>query len=691
MIIKVLKTITGLLGCFLFGINAPLIAQNTVKNTSKIRYAQPVLGRAKQQLDAFIPKRLNYFSPNGAWQGATEWQQTRSLEPLALSHALLASGNSQAVTQANFYLSNAKDLEWHRATYIFLKYPALLTEASKKNMRFLLDKMSEEYLKSSWDFVGVNDNFPSMATAGCALYGEISGKTAFTDAAYQRLLAYKRQLIRSGVCSEFSSQAYLFLQIEPMAMLAEFTNNAALKALALEVEAYYWFDALGHFYMPALKIAAPYSRAYAWDMRGSGLAYTMLEQNIGQYLPFKFLDDYFEPSEEWLKCRNAACYGITYHCPEKYVQQLINRKYPYSFIATADGSPSSDDMEMAVHGVTLKTRKPLEDDDIMEYPAWQTRIETYMTEKYALSTASLPFHSGSQSENFLIVYPHKDVKKEHRNTSTIFSRLVINNDETLEKTTDGYGDFGIVFNEKGRRMTLQHQNTAMVLYKPKADFCKNVTSLKTSIYFPFNQWMKGSKSVDELWIGTKKITLNVGVGEPKMDNTPILDRQNPIYTEGSFSAEYETVYVKQGDVFMAFIPLVATKLRVNRAISVENRIGYTIVSFYNYEGEPKNFTKRGFMNVGNGFVCEIASTKEYASFAAFRQKIGESKVTDFYRETIHARSNTTRCTRYEKEGLVLENEYSPSSEGIRFSTLNGQHISKPRLQVSGVVDYPFQK
>lgn len=637
-------------------------------NEKQPEYARPVAGTIQKQLQAFISKRLNYFSQQGKWIGPDQIKQSRSLEPLALSHALLESGNPKAIEQANFYLSNAQSLEWHRAGFILLKYTKLLTEASKKNIRAVLDRTSAGYLKPFWDFVGVNDNFPSMATCGCALYGEISGKKEFTEAALKRLKEYKNQLIRSGVGSEYCSQAYCYLQIEGMAMLSEYTSNQELKKLALEVEAYYWFDVLGHFYMPARKMSAPYSRAYAWDLRGQGLTYSMLEQVIGKYLPFKLLDDYYEESEEWVKCRNAACYGITYHCPGKYVQQLVNRKYPYSFIAMADGSPSSDDMEMAVHGINMQNRKPQEDDGIMEYPAWQTRIETYMTSKYSVSTSTVPFHAGVQTENFLIVYPRKDIDQNFRNTATIFSRLVINNDETLEKPTDGYGDHGLLFPEKGRRMTIQDKNTAMVLYKPKADFCTNVKSLKTSVYIPENNWMRAGNNLDEIWIGSNKIAGISGI-----------------------SAAYETIYLKDGNVFMAFLPLMPTSLPIRNAVEIEHRSGYTILSFCGYEGEPRNFSKRAFMNLGSGFVCEIASSDEYPSFEAFCAAMAKTKITDEYRENDHSRRNSVRHTRYEKPGLVLENEYSPCSEGIRYSTVNGQYIEKPRIKVSGIHDYPFDQ
>jgi hypothetical protein len=210
-------------------------------------------------------------------------------------------------------------------------------------------------------------------------------------------------------------------------------------------------------------------------------------------------------------------------------------------------------------------------------------------------------------------------------------------------------------------MAIQNKNTAMVLYKPKGDFCTEVKSLKTSVYIPDNGWMKGGNSLDEIWIGNKRIA-----------------------NMASLSDKYETVYLKDGDVFMAFIPLVPTTLPIRKAVQVDFKSGYTVLSFFNYEGEPRNFSKRAFMNTGSGFVCEIASSDEYVSFEAFREKMSRSSIIDEYIGNVHSRWNMVRHTRYGRQGIALENEYSPCSEGIRYSTVNGQYISKPRLQVSGI-------
>ncbi|MDD4921426.1 MAG: hypothetical protein PHS30_02995 [Bacteroidales bacterium] len=615
--------------------------------------------RVEKQLDAFVSKRLNHFSTDGRLNNDVSLKPYRPLELLAFSHALLASGNAKAVEEANYYLSNTNSMEWYRACYIFLKYQKLLTEKSKKNMRGIIDKNAPGYLKEFWDFVGINDNFPSMATAGCAMYGEISGNKEYIDKAYNRLLAFKSQLIRSGLNSEYCSQAYCYLQVEGMAMLVELTSNQELKKLGMQVEERLWFDILGHFYLPAFKMAAPYSRAYAWDMRGEGLTYCMIEQVLGNVLPFHYLDDYFEPSEEWIKCRNAACYGVEYHCPQYLVDELVNRKYPYSFIAIADGGPGSEDAEFVAHGINSQARSTDQDDGITEYGAWQTRVETYMTSKYALSTSLIPFHSGVQTENFLLVYPRK-TNESFRNTATVFSRLVINDVMTLKTLGTGYGDFGIGFGEFGRRMAFQEKNTAMVLYKPKTYLNKGLTSMRSCIFIPNNEWMKGKNTIDEIWIGNKK-----------------LDSFN------AASQTVETVFVKDGNVYMAYIPLIAANMGVKDPVTIEGKDGYTIISFWNYKGVAIDLTVRAFQNKGNGFVCEVASTDEYPSFEAFRKAMSAAKVTDEYHTYPHYRSNMVRNTLYERKGLSMENNYSPGTESIRYTTINGKYRMTPRLQVTG--------
>jgi len=620
--------------------------------------------RASRQLDFFFtPERLNYFSSTGKWQGKNEWAFTRSLEPLAYCQAAFASGNIKAIAQANLYLENLPDFyqEWYRSNYFLAKYQNLLTDRAKAKIIPHLDEIAEGFMEDHWDFVGTNDNYPCMATCGNILYAERTANKAHLEKGRERLKAFKTQLTRSGVNTEFSSQAYCFIQIEPIAMIAELTKDDEIRKLALEIEERLWIDVLGHYHLPSGKMAGPWSRGYQWDLRGVGLPFSMFDFVLGDLTPFVTLDDYFQASEEWIKVRAASSYGNQYHCPQYLIDWVKNREYPFRFLATADGCASYDDLGMRLLGLDSNTIATGVDYDLEPYGAWNSRIATFMTEKYSMGSSNIPYHSGEQTESFLVTYPRNSDNNKYRNTATIFSRFVVNEEEMLSAETDGYGTTGILFSECGRRLVTQHDNTAVVLYKPKRYRRKNVSSLSVNIYIPNSQWGEGERTIDELFIGEKKLTSFEGV-----------------------SASFQTVFIKDGSIYMAYIPLVPTNYEFENAVQVSNRNGQTIIEFYNYKGKSKDFTRNEFAMTGNGFVCEVASSDEYDSFEQFRNVISTSKFTDEYRAYQHYRKNPHRFTSYKRDGIVLESEYSPIDEGIRFQTYNGQFLKKPRFEVDGL-------
>jgi hypothetical protein len=551
--------------------------------------------------------------------------------------------------------------EWHRTNYFLSKYDSLISAKAKQEINVHLDKIADGFLEDHWNFVGTNDNFPCMATCGNILYAERTVNKEQLEKGMERLSQFKAQLTRSGVNTEYSSQAYCFLQIEPIAMIAELTKDEEIRKLALKIEERLWIDVLGHYHLPSGKMAGPWSRSYQWDMRGVGLPFSMFDYVLGEITPFVFLDDYFLPSEEWIKVRAASCYGNEYHCPQYLIDWVKNRKYPFHFIGTADGSASYDDLGMKKLGLNADTMNPFIDYDLEPYGAWNSRIETYMTKKYTVGSSTVPYHSGQQTESFLITYPKKNIDISPRNTATIFSRCIINGQETLSGHTDGYGDRSILFSERGRRMVAQHKNTVMVLYKPKRYNRTKVTSLSVGIYIPNDQWGDGTNTIDELWVGDRKVSGNIFTAKDNM-----------------------TVYIRDGDVYMAFIPLVPVNYGTDYNLRVREHAGYTIVEFFNYQGEEKDFSRNQFALTGNGFICEVASTDEYPSFEAFKDKISQSKVVDEYRAYRHYRRNSQRYTRYYCNDLVLENEYSPIDEGLRFQTYNSEYLKKPILEVDGL-------
>lgn len=283
-----------------------------------------------------------------------------------------------------------------------------------------------------------------------------------------------------------------------------------------------------------------------------------------------------------------------------------------------------------------------------------------MTDHYSLGSSLVPYHSGAQTENFLAVYRNGD---HPRDVATVFSRLVINDDMALLAETDGYGNQGIVFNEWGRKIVVQEKNKAVVSYMPNLGFRKNVRSLKTCVFFPNERWGTGEQPFEEIWIGDSQAMI--------IDDSDV--------TVGP-------VCFRDGQVFMAIIPL-----SDSQRMELENRDGYTILSFTHYSGEEKTFTRRGFASMGGGFAFVIAFLAEYKTFTLFREAVADATAVSRYRNNVHYRQNPTRILEFTFDGDILKMEYSPASEGIRYVTINGQPQERPRLKVTGfqVETLPF--
>lgn len=84
----------------------------------------------------------------------------------------------------------------------------------------------------------------------------------------------------------------------------------------------------------------------------------------------------------------------------------------------------------------------------------------------------------------------------------------------------------------------------------------------------------------------------------------------------------------------------------------------------------------------SGFICEMGSKSEDGDFATFGARFapGKYEITDFYRRTAHNRGAYSRCVKYKREGLTLETEYDPTTEGIRYQSINGRAVKEPQLE-----------
>ncbi|MBE7023504.1 MAG: hypothetical protein E7412_03460 [Ruminococcaceae bacterium] len=506
------------------------------------------------------------------------------------------------------------------------------------------------------DFVGINDNFPFMAMFTCCMAYKYTGDTDFLDALHRRASQLEKLLKRRGVISEYN--AYTFHQLAFLAKVARVAPDEKIKNVAQNAQKRIWAEYLGHFNPQTGVSSGPISRQYLYNVETD---YIFLHHLFG--FEFPWLDI---PSLEEMTCHFEVLDQLTegYEVDEEVINLFKNKKYPFEFIATTEHSASID----ATEGIV---ELPLaEKNAIYEYPAGEGGIYTYQTEYYGIGTATHDWHNGVQTSGIYIDYKRCAKPSCELDVRTVFARYLIN-DESNEYQG---------FMDQGRKACFGRKNKAVAMYKPKlapesvlmdesdmnADLIKQYR--KQSV--PGNLGVTSAKLV--IMVRAKSVMPDrIIVGDKVLDGTEYC------------SDVPKSVYIKDGDVYLAFHPLYITSLSGSRQMTVRNRNGELEIAFYNYKGEEKDFSRAEFVHARNGFAASVASSEEFGTFEEFVESECKTVVRDEFFISQHSRYTRVRSVSVNFEDMSLEGEYSPASEGIKFLSCNDYVLDFPKLSISG--------
>jgi len=627
--------------------------------------------RAKAYITAFARQRVDLFDAKGQWVGDPSNKPWRSLELSAYVNPMLESGQPAAIKRANAIMEN-NDLHQLDLAYALVRHRKLLTDkAIARAEPIIRRKVEKDFQAFRWkSFQGDNDNFQLMAAATVALWGVYTDDEKLIEDARARLEEFKAILTRCGFASEFNSPAYLGLHLHPLAIIAETTTDQAMRDLAIDLETRTWLDLLSHYHPACGTQAGPWSREYNFDIYGASFTRLNLHLLLGDKLPGDWLEGYVSEKRESGLVRAANRASVRYHCPKWLVDWLLARRYPFEVIGSADGAPTFMRLEPDRNGALFHWNwkgTPEKDDELYTLPAWRSRLVTYMTEDYSLGTSQRMFTNAVQCNSFVATVPAARPLKSIRDTVRIHARYVLDEHQpavTWQGNKPTWAGEPPVFYDAGRSICLQHEKTAMVLYRPNVIVDHKPTSLKAMIVIPNENFGAGGPRGEEIYIGDQLVKNHRGE-----------------------SAEPETVFLRIGETYLAFIPLVNhSEVGVELARKVAVRVGVEGkalgVSFYNHQGDPLELNPRQSALVGNGFVCEMGSAADDRDFAAFRRRLAKTTVIDRYRRTVHSRGAYSREVIYRRGGLELAAEYNPTTEGIRYQTINGRSPRTPQLEAT---------
>ena len=578
----------------------------------------------------FYEQTCHIFHENGIEKRPEDSLGLRNRLNYALSY--LTAGCPSAVMLANQIIQSCVAVQCHFSPavslQILLKYAHLLEPSAITFLNQYLEAHLADLATPDLDFISVNDNFPALATMSLLLGGERIHKPKLYALGVNRLRQLEALLMRRGFTSEFNSPTYTAIQLLALAEIVNYAQDPTVTELAKWCEQQIWGDIILHYHTTLQQLVGPYSRAYTVDSMASlHQAEFLLYAAFGDVIRVNPMIQLFEGKPQAGDAvhgsvanmqKSAAWFACTqYHVPEA-LRPLVQRKeFPFSVSATVETGPSTD-----APGLDDGPAFPF-----AEYPGGEGIIRSYMTEAYGLGTATREWHNGNHTDSIHLIYKKTAAVQTQSDVGAMYMRYLINGGEPDPAVT--------LLPDKGRKLCMQEKGNAIAVYKPRlytgrSKNFENVTSMKLSVILT-------------------------------EDCTPLLQK-----IPGNRTA----AFIQLKNIYIALIPLAVTNLGRRTPVSIEKKNGLTMVSFYNYRGEKRNFTKRSFLKVCNGVAVIVKDAKEYGDFAQFVSDAAKTKVKDTMYQCELTRMALVRQVEVTFKEDTLACAYTPTSEGIQYLTLN---------------------
>jgi hypothetical protein len=618
--------------------------------------------RAAHLLDLYRAAMFDCVDERAGWHGA---ERTGGFREKVWHCMALLEGDDRHVTRANAILEVLELKPCHftpmSCLQILIRHDAKLTRSARTRLA--------EYVRGSLPgaadpgihYTMYNDNFASLSCFTLITGGELLDDARAVQAGRAMLEGLRDLFTRRGTVMEYCSPTYTPVNTFVLAQIAACARERALQELALRCEERMWAEIVTHWHTPSSRLAGPYSRAYWVDTVGHphGI-HALLWISFGA-LVFSTVTDYFFPPRpgqvihiglQTLMLPNAAWFATgTCHVPDHLARMLVSPRYPREVSCTSESLPSLIRGER-----TWSDGRREAFDNPWEYPGFAGPNTTYLAEDYALGAGYSSYHDGALTETFHLTYRKRRPARRLEDTGVVVSRYIFNDKKPEQENY--YSVFDSVhgpeaLRDEARKWGIQSRNCALYVYRPKPFECHEVRSMKLSVLFP-----EHFAAVEEIWLG---------------------DRRLP--AQGGESEQPCPVFVRDGPLYMAFLPLSLTDHGRTAAVRVETWDGYRAISFYNYAGPARSFDPREMLLTSSGFVVHVCAREDHASFDAFRRDAACGSLTD---TTAESEGGETRWIHYRHPRADLRFAITPRSEGILVATVDGRPRSEPVFAATGL-------
>ncbi len=457
-----------------------------------------------------------------------------------------------------------------------------------------LDEIDRLDVQPSYTNIALSDICNSI------LGGETLGVPYYVERGARRLDEWLEFTNRSGAPHEFNSPTYIGVDIQRLAFLAEQASEPEISLRARIAEERLWLHVAAHYHPRLAQLAGPHSRSYfdGWSGAG-GYLKLILWRILGD-------DNLRRPTPYVLRTREEAEVEVAldvYHCPDYIIEMLRARPFPFDAREITDAANGLD-------------------------------ITTYMTDSYALGTASHAYGVGDPPEpwpafNSLLLHFRRDAAPGY---GTLFVRFLVGDGRSRRQSAEGPAED---LWDEGQFVAAQHRNRAILAYglRPRM---RPATSYRLSLR------MLGIAPDAEIWAGDRRL-----------DSLPA-----PIEPG-------EPLVIAAGEVYVAIISLEPSAMGNGVTVTLSISEGVLTLDIYNYAGPAKSFWEHRSQsgpfyqgNVRNAVVLEVAERTEFPDLRAFRTHITAAHVADssgpgHEREIAYSSRGGSLSLRYDRADMRL--------------------------------------
>jgi len=595
------------------------------------------------------------------WSETTFDVAGRARESTWYATMLLGRGADGDVALANRILANLQIAiadESHTlvsAGHAYLKYTEHLGEAAKARLRQYIRDAVPRANHHHCDFG--NTNHPLTAWLGVLLAGQVLEIDLLCEMGWGHIedflgwIDWQHAVERGmGTYPEYNSPTYTVIDLMAASMAADACRPGPFKEKLIDLEGRFWTDLALFWHHPTHLLSGPHSRAYQEGCIGHGASVAFLMHILTEGRSFADFQLAWDYEHQFDLCCIGALAGVEFHVPPRARRMLFEKKFPYEvqvngYCGGWNYGTLVDDAEGSWLGRKGVRYAEME----QKYPGHYMDLKSYQTERYSLGTSDLPYREGLQNNCFMLRYRRADAVRKRGDTRSLYTRYLTNEKRQGEpnyyEREKRHRD-SMSLMDQGRTATFQHENKAIVLYRPREVEHEGCHSLK------LNLLMTWFEPFDELRIGDD--------------------------AAGPFPCEFDwrqTLFIRDAGVYVAIRPLEPTDLGRGAACRLAEERDHLVLSIYNYQGERRDFDPEQMFTMHNGFVCEVCHAGSFDSFDMFRQHIADAQLTE-------QRDEALRDVTYTSGGDTLRVVFDTKLERFQHKSVNGRYEYPQRVRAT---------